>query len=90
VREYKRQLPIESIQRMRISLLSIGERIQIVTTSSDLQALIHPLLDGGSSGLPALYTMNEILSRLAFDLKSNEELKPWRHFELMIGTGPGG
>jgi hypothetical protein len=34
--------------------------------------------------------MDEILSRLAFDLKSNEELLPWRHIELMIGTGLGG
>jgi hypothetical protein len=31
-----------------------------------------------------------ILSRLAFDLKSNEELMPWLHFGIMIGTGPGG
>ena len=82
---------MESVQRKRISLLSIGKRTpQILTASSDLQALIHTLLDGGSSGLPALHTMNEILSRLAFDLKSNEELMPWRHFELMIGTGRGG
>jgi hypothetical protein len=56
----------------------------------ELQALIHPLLDGGSSGLLALYTVDEILSRLAFDLKTNEELMAWRHFELMIGTGTGG
>jgi hypothetical protein len=48
------------------------------------------LPDGGSSGLPALYTVEEILSRLAFDLKSNEKLMPWRHFDLMIGTGLGG
>jgi len=75
---------------MRINLVSIGEPTPQILTSSDLQALIHPLLDGGSSGLPSLYTINEILSRLAFDLKSNEELMPWRHFELMIGTGPGG
>jgi hypothetical protein len=34
--------------------------------------------------------MDEILSRLAFDLKLKEELMPWRHFDLMIGTGPGG
>jgi hypothetical protein len=77
----------------RINLLSIGEHIppdQILVPLSDLQALIHPLLDGGSSGLPALYTMEEILSRLAFDLKSKEELMPWRHFKLMIGTGRGG
>ena len=57
---------------------------------SDLQALIHPFLDGGSSGLLGLYTTDEILTRLAFDLKSNEELMAWRHFELMIGTGRGG
>jgi hypothetical protein len=55
-----------------------------------MQAPIHLPLDGGSSGLPALYIGDEILCRLAFDLKSNEELMPWRHFELMIGTGPGG
>jgi hypothetical protein len=61
-----------------------------VLSFSELQALIHTLLDGGSSGLPALYTVEEILSRLAFDLKSNEELMAWRHFKIMIGTGPGG
>jgi hypothetical protein len=55
-----------------------------------MQALIHPLLDGGSSGLPALFITDEILSRLAFDLKSDEELTVWRHFKLMIGTGRGG
>jgi hypothetical protein len=82
---------MESVQRKRINLLSIGERTpQILSAFSDLRALIHPLLDGGSSGLPGLYTMDEILARLAFDLKSDEELMVWRHFELMIGTGPGG
>jgi hypothetical protein len=77
----------------RMNLLSIGECTlpsQILAPFSDLQALIHPLPDGGSSGLPSLYTVDEILSRLAFDLKSNEELMPWRHFKLMIGSGPGG
>jgi hypothetical protein len=34
--------------------------------------------------------MDETLSRLAFDLKLDRELFPWRHFDLMIGTGPGG
>ena len=52
--------------------------------------LIGRLLDGGSSGLPALFTTDEILSRLAFDLKLDEELMAWRHFELMIATGRGG
>jgi hypothetical protein len=76
----------------RINLLSIGERTppQTLVRFSDLRTLIHPLLDGGSSGLPGLYTMDEILARLAFDLKSDEELMVWRHFELMIGTGRGG
>jgi hypothetical protein len=75
----------------RINLLSIGEHTpQIVAAFSDLRTLIHPFLDGGSSGLPVLFTIDEILARLAFDLKSNEELMVWRHFELMIGTGRGG
>jgi len=56
----------------------------------DLRALIDPSIDGGSSGLPALYILDEILSRLAFDLNLDQELLPWRHFELIIGTGPGG
>jgi hypothetical protein len=55
-----------------------------------LPALISPSIDGGSSGLPALYILKEILSRLAFDLDLDEELLPWQRFELMIGTGPGG
>jgi hypothetical protein len=76
---------MDSVQKKRISLLSIGEHFLQL-----LSSLIHPLLDGGSSGLPALCTIEEILSRLAFDLKSNEELMAWRQFRLMIGTGPGG
>ena len=86
---------MESVQRKRINVLSIGERTFLFglyssCLLSDPQALIHPLLDGGSSGLPALFTTDEILSRLAFDLKLDEELMAWRHFELMIGTGRGG
>jgi hypothetical protein len=82
---------MESVPMKRINLLSIGERTppQILAAFSDLWVLIHPLLDGGSSGLPGFYTIYEILSRLAFDLKIDEELLPWRHFDLMIGTGPG-
>ena len=57
---------------------------------SDQRALIHPSIDGGFSGLPALYILEEILSRLAFDLNLDDELLPWQRFELMIGTGPGG
>jgi hypothetical protein len=83
---------MDRVPTKRINVLSIGEHIpsQILPSLADLQALIHLLLDGGSSGLLALYTMDEILSRLAFDLKLNEELMAWRHFEIMIGTGPGG
>jgi hypothetical protein len=55
-----------------------------------LEALIHPSIDGGYSGLPALYILEEILSRLAFDLQLNQEIMPWIHFEMMIGTGHGG
>jgi hypothetical protein len=90
VHEYKHRfgvyLPWRSLKGSGLaSFLLVNE-----LSFSDVQALIDPLLDGGSSGLPALYTVDEILSRLAFDIKSNEELMPWRHFELMIGTGPGG
>jgi len=83
---------MESVQKKRMNLLSIGERtpFRILPAFSDPQVLICPLPDGGSSGLSALYTLDEILSRLGFDLKSDEELMAWRHFKLMIGTGPGG
>jgi hypothetical protein len=43
-----------------------------------------------SSGLPALYILDEMLSRLAFDLKSRQGLLPWQYFEMTIGTGSGG
>jgi hypothetical protein len=55
-----------------------------------MRALTHPLIDGGSSGLPALYILEEMLLRLAFDLKSNQEILAWWHFDMMIGTGHGG
>jgi hypothetical protein len=77
---------MDNAEGQRVNLLSIGER----AVQLDLQALIHSPLDGGSSGLLALYTIEEILSRLAFDLKSKDELMAWRHFKMMIGTGPGG
>jgi hypothetical protein len=77
---------MDNAEGQRVNLLSIGER----AVQLDLQALIHPPLDGGSSGLLALYTIEEILSRLAFDLKSKDELMAWHHFKMMIGTGPGG
>ena len=89
----RRVMTMQNVERKRINLLSIGECTLpslIFFSFSNLQMLIGPLLDGGSSGLPALFTTDEILSRLAFDLKLDEELMAWRHFELMIGTGRGG
>jgi hypothetical protein len=71
-------------------LVSVLSLLRFFLRFSNLQMLIGPLLDGGSSGLPALFTTDEILSRLAFDLKLDEELMAWRHFQLMIGTGRGG
>jgi hypothetical protein len=56
----------------------------------DMQALLIMSLDAGTSGLPALFILEELLSRLAFDLKTDKELLPWRHFDMIIGTGPGG
>jgi hypothetical protein len=80
---------MDSVQKRRVNVLSMGERTPPFRILPSL-ALIHSLIDGGHSGLPSLYTVDEILSRLAFDLKSNEELMAWRHFKLMIGTGRGG
>jgi hypothetical protein len=37
--------------------------------------------------LLALYILEEMLSRLQFDLKLNEELLAWRYFDIIIGTG---
>jgi hypothetical protein len=87
----RRVMIVQNVERKRINLLSIGKCALPSQISFPLSANAHrPFLDGGSSGLLALYTLNEMLSRLAFDLKSNESLLAWRHFELMIGTGPGG
>ena len=77
---------MEGDQRHRGNYLSIGEPFLL----TDVQALINMLLDGGTSGLPALFILKELLSRLAFDLKSDNELLPWRYFDIIVGTGPGG
>ncbi len=82
---------MESIQRRRINLLSIGEHTPLIIADfSDIRALIHSFLDGGSSGLPALYIIEEMLLLLSFDLKSNQEILVWWHFDMMMGTGHGG
>lgn len=46
-------------------------------------------IDGGISGLPALYILDEMISRLQFDLNSYEELFLWQYFDIIIATGPG-
>lgn len=46
-------------------------------------------LDGGFSGLPALYTLEEMFNRLQDDLKLDKELIPRRWFDIIIGTGRG-
>ena len=45
--------------------------------------------DGGPSGLPALYTLEETFNRLQDDLGLDEELVPRRWFNIIIGTGRG-
>jgi hypothetical protein len=55
-----------------------------------MQELIISPPDGGASGLPALFILEEMLLRLVFYLKSDNELLPWQHFDIIIGRGPGG
>jgi hypothetical protein len=77
---------MEGDQRHRGNYLSIGEPV----SPHHMQALISLLPDGGTSGLPALFILEEMLLRMEFDLKSDNELLPWQHFDIIIGTGPGG
>ena len=70
---------MEQDQRHRGNYLSIGEPF-----------LLTDVKDGGSTGLPALFILKEMLSRLAFDLNSDTDVLPWRHFDIIIGTGRGG
>jgi hypothetical protein len=77
---------MEGYQKQRMNYLSIGEHTAPLRSAS----ADHPLLDGGSSALAALYILEEMLSRLEFDLKLDQELLLWQYFEIMIGTGYGG
>ena len=77
---------MERDQKQRMNYLSIGEHATLLRCAS----ADHPLLDGGLSALSALYILEEMLSRLAFDLKLDQELLLWQYFEMMIGTGHGG
>ena len=77
---------MEIIQRKRYNYLSIGKPFNLGTQ----QALTYPWLDGGVSGLPALYIIDEMGSRMQFDLKLDDEILLCRHFDLITGTGRGG
>ena len=46
-------------------------------------------LDGGHSGLPALYIEEETFCRLQYDLDSTDEIRPCGHHDLFMGSGPG-
>jgi hypothetical protein len=78
---------MEDAQRKRGNYLSIGKRS---ISPHNTQALTYPWLDGGTSGLPALYIIDEMSSRLQFDLKLDIEIQPYRRFDIIIGTGTGG
>ncbi|PVF94411.1 hypothetical protein CPB86DRAFT_740622 [Serendipita vermifera] len=47
-------------------------------------------IDGGFSGLIALFVLKEIFQRLKYDLKSEEDVLPCDWFDMMIGTDTGG
>lgn len=47
-------------------------------------------IDGGINPLSALYIINEMLQRLKFDVKSEEDLKACDWFNLITGSGHGG
>jgi hypothetical protein len=46
-------------------------------------------LDGGHSGLPALYIGEETFSRLQYEIGSEDEIRPCDHCDLFMGSGPG-
>jgi hypothetical protein len=77
---------MEGDQKQSMNYLSIGEHTAPLRSAS----ADRPLLDGGPSALAALYILEEMLSRLAFDIKLDQELLLWQYFEMMIGTGYGG
>jgi hypothetical protein len=46
-------------------------------------------LDGGHSGLPALYIGEEAFYRLQYDIGSEDEIRPCDHCDLFMGSGLG-
>ena len=79
-------LAMEIIQTKRYNYLSIGKPFDLGAQ----QALTYPWVDGGVSGLPALYIIDEMGSRMQFDLKLDDEILLCRHFDLITGMGRGG
>ncbi|PVF94427.1 hypothetical protein CPB86DRAFT_833403 [Serendipita vermifera] len=47
-------------------------------------------IDGGFSGLSSLFILKEVFSRIKYDIKSEEDLRPCDWFDMMIGTDTGG
>jgi hypothetical protein len=54
------------------------------------QAANQILSDGGVNPLSALYIIDEMMSRLKFDIESEEDLLVGDWFDLIIGSGHGG
>jgi hypothetical protein len=46
-------------------------------------------LDGGPSGLSALYIGEEAFSRLQYDIGLKDEIRPCDHCDLFMGSGLG-
>jgi hypothetical protein len=66
--------------------LSIGASPLLKATHGSLTVFS---IDGGHSGLPALYIGEEAFSRLQYDIGSEEEIRPCDHCDLFMGSGPG-
>jgi hypothetical protein len=66
--------------------LSIGALLVLIATHKSLTVFS---IDGGDSGLPALYIGEEAFSRLQYDIGSEDEIRPCDHCDLFIGSGPG-
>jgi hypothetical protein len=70
-----------------------GNYLSIGASSIHMARHLHILtvfsLDGGHSGLPALYIGEETFSRLQYDMGSEGEIRPCDHCDLFMGSGPG-
>lgn len=77
---------MESLQEKRKNLLAIGESIYNRYPADQLTSERE---DGGVSGLPALFTLDEMFSRIEFDSKSGINVSPYQRFDMISATGPG-